>query len=122
MPAYEAGDFDPPAPVARARVVGPAGASQSNVPFLLDSGADVSVVPLSIAQAVGAVVDPAQVLVRYLDGDATPYDRATLSIELGRYRFAGPFLVARTDYGVFGRNVLNLIVLTLDGPSLIWTA
>src|SRR5438093_1294611 len=98
MPAYEAVEFEPPAPVARARVIGPVGASQSDVPFLLDSGADVSVVPLSVAQAVGAVVDPAQVLVRYLEGDPTPYDRATLRIEFGRYHFAGPFLVAPIDY------------------------
>lgn len=119
MPAYEGGEFEPPASIVRARVEGPSGI-QEDVPLLLDSGADVSVIPLVIARALGAPIEPAGVLIRYLGGDVSTYDRATLSVEFGRYRFHGPFLVANSDYGVLGRNVLNLLVLTLDGPNLTW--
>jgi hypothetical protein len=102
-------------------VEGPGGV-QDDVPLLLDSGADVSVIPLSVARALGATVEPAWVQIRYFRGEDTTYDRATLSVEFGGYRFKGPFLVADADYGVLGRNVLNLLVLTLDGPTLTWSS
>ena len=43
MPSYDAVDFDPPAPVARARVTSST-LTAADVPMLLDTGADVSVV------------------------------------------------------------------------------
>ena len=67
MPAYEGGAFEPPAPVARVGVVGPAG-EQSEVPMLLDSGADTSVVPRRIADAVGATVRPSIYSLELFDG------------------------------------------------------
>ncbi|MGH7862519.1 MAG: aspartyl protease family protein, partial [Candidatus Dormibacteraceae bacterium] len=118
MPPYESGEFEPPAPVARARVGGPGQMAQTNVPLLLDSGADVSVIPLSVARVGGASVEPAAVPVRFLGGDMVTYEQAMLTVEFGRYRFRGMFLVADVEYGVLGRNILNLLVLTLDGPGL----
>jgi hypothetical protein len=42
MPKYDAENFDPPAPVAYVSLRDPAtGASMSNVPMLIDTGADV---------------------------------------------------------------------------------
>jgi len=43
MPSYDAVDFEPPAPVARARVTSST-LTAADVPMLLDTGADVSVV------------------------------------------------------------------------------
>ena len=44
-----------------------------------------------------------------------------MSASFLRYRFRGSFLVAEADYGVAGRNILNLPVLTLDGPRQTWS-
>ena len=49
MPAYEAGGFLPPAPVARVVVRGTAGQSQADLPMLIDPGADVSIIPRRVA-------------------------------------------------------------------------
>jgi hypothetical protein len=122
VPTYETGDFAPPAPVARAVVRGPAGRTRSGVPLLLDTGADVSVVPRSAAAEVAAEVQPSAVTIRFYDGSETVCDLAELSVEFLRYRFRGTFVVGDADYGVLGRNILNSLVLTLDGPGQVWTA
>ena len=46
MPAYDAKLFDPPAPVAHVTLRHPAtGASLSDVPMLMDTSADVTLLP-----------------------------------------------------------------------------
>jgi len=119
--AYEAGEFAPPAPVARAVVRGPAAEVQPDVPLLIDTGADVSVVPRSVVEAVGAPVRPADVPLRFLDGREVAGDVAELVVEFLRYRFEGAFVVADAPYGVLGRNILNLLVVRLDGPRQTWS-
>lgn len=120
MPAYETVGFQPPAPVIGARVVGPAGAL-TGVPLLLDSGADVSVVPVAAASAVGALIGPPRTAIQFMAGQEILVDQAELAIEFMHYRFRGAFLVVQSDYGVIGRNVLNALVLALDGPRLEWS-
>lgn len=120
MPRYETAGFQPPAPVIRASVLGPAG-TMPEVPFLLDSGADVSVVPLAAASAVRAPVGPPSTAIQFLAGREILVPHAELAIEFLSYRFRGAFLVVESSYGVVGRNVLNAIALTLDGPRLEWS-
>lgn len=122
MPAYEGGDFEPPAPVARALVRGPSGLALPNVPLLIDSGADITIIPRSVAEDVGAQVRPSDILVRLYDGTQTACYTAELTVTFLRYRFRGPFVVAESDYGLLGRNILNLLVCTLDGPGQVWSA
>jgi len=46
MPKYDAENFDPPAPVAYVILRNPAtGVSLSDVPMLIDTGADVTMLP-----------------------------------------------------------------------------
>jgi hypothetical protein len=116
MPAYEGGDFVPPAPIARAVVRGPSGRTRSDVRLLLDTGADVSIVPRGVAEEVAAEIRPSEVAIRSYDGSESTCDLAELSIEFLRFRFRGVFLVSEAEYGVLGRNILNLLFLTLNGP------
>jgi hypothetical protein len=49
MPAYDATQFDPPAPLAQVTLRNPDnGAIRPDVPMLLDSGADVTLIPQAI--------------------------------------------------------------------------
>lgn len=121
MPTYEAGDFEPPAPVVRAKVLGPHDSAFQDVPFLIDTGADVSVVPLDVVNAIGAETQPSGVPIQFLDGEQITCLQAELTVEFLRYRFQGPFLVAESRHGVLGRNILNLLFITLDGPKLLWS-
>ncbi len=53
MPGYDE-RFSPPAPVAEAGLRNPdSGSILSNIPMLIDSGADVSVVPESVVKSLG---------------------------------------------------------------------
>lgn len=121
MPAYEAGGFDPPVPVVRATVRGPEGTVQNDVPMVIDTGADVSLIPLGVAQAVEAATQPSSAPIRFLEGEPISVPQADLCLEFLGYRFRGPFLLLDSTYGILGRNVLNLMIVTLDGPSLTWS-
>jgi hypothetical protein len=58
MTAYDAGRFDPPAPLARVSLRHPVtGATLSDVPVLIDSGADITLIPLASVNLLGATVD-----------------------------------------------------------------
>lgn len=120
MPAYETEGFQPPAAVVRARIIGPAGL-RANVPLLIDTGADLSVVPLAAASAVGASIARSTASIEFLAGPARVLDQADLAVEFLRFRFRGAFLLVDSMYGVVGRDILNALQLTLDGPRLEWS-
>src|SRR5579871_2588663 len=115
MTDYEAGEFDPPAPVARVLVRGPNNQTATNVPVLVDTGSDVSTLPADVVRAVGGTLTASEIQIEYLDGVRESYDETLLTVEYLHYRFRGRFLVTPADYGLFGRNILNGLVLTLDG-------
>lgn len=121
MQAYEAGDFEPPAPVVRATVRGPNNAVYHEVPLLIDTGADISLIPLDVANTVEAQTRPSEAPVQFLDGEEITCLQADLTVEFLRYRFSGPFLVVGSRHGILGRNILNLLLVTLDGPNLLWS-
>ena len=59
MPAYDAQLFNPPAPLARVTLRNSAGGNAvTDVPMLVDSGADVTLVPQHSVDLVSATVDP----------------------------------------------------------------
>lgn len=121
MPEYEAEAWEPPAPIVRATVRGPWGTTAVDVPMLIDTGSDVSVVPQAVVEAVGAAMSASRVPIEFYGGAGDAWDEAHLSVEFARYRFEGLFLVAESSYGILGRNVLNLLALTFDGPQLTWS-
>jgi predicted aspartyl protease len=59
MPAYDANTFNPPAPLARVTLRNQDnGNSAPDVPMLIDTGADVTLVPQAYINQVGLRVDP----------------------------------------------------------------
>jgi hypothetical protein len=122
MPAYDAVLFSPPAPLENVTLRNPAnGRVVSGVPMLLDSGADVTLVPRRHLADLHATIGS------QTDYELTGFDGQTSiapSIELhmiflGR-TFRGRFLVSDNEYGILGRNVLNCLSLVFDGPRLTW--
>lgn len=122
MPTYDASWFTPPAPVARVIVRCPeTRLSYPDVPLLIDSGADVTLLPAAVAAALGVAIDPRE---RYelagFDGTLSDAPVVHLEIIFCRRSFRGQFLVIDQEWGVIGRNVLNAVSIRLDGPRLTW--
>lgn len=122
MPTYDTTHFEPPAPLAQVilRHIN-TGAVRSNVPMLLDSGADVTLVPQVVISELGItpVPDRQYELIGF-DGNASLAPVVQLELVFYRRTFRGQFLLIDQEWGILGRNVLNTISLLFDGPNLSW--
>src|SRR4051794_25235230 len=117
MPAYEAARFDPPAPLALVTVK-----SEQldivihDVPVLLDTGADVSLLPRS---HVVSLISPGakQYELEAFDGTRSTAPAVTVEVQFLGKSFRRQFLLVEGWHGVLGRNVLNNLSLLFDGPA-----
>lgn len=112
----------PPAPVALVTLPNlDTNAAWEDVPMLLDTGADVSLVPQAAAPRLGlAISTDKQYELMSFNGSTSfaPFVRLKLTF-LGK-TFRGQFLLIDQDVGILGRNILNVVSLVLDGPNLTW--
>jgi hypothetical protein len=123
MPRYDASRFTPPAPVAWVTLRNPAnGAELEEVPMLLDSGADVTLLPRQAVRELNVSVAPDTLyeLTGFAENSSvSPIVKLELAFE-GR-TFRGQFLLVEQEWGIIGRNILNSVTVTLDGPNLAWS-
>src|ERR671923_622398 len=122
MTKYDTENFDPPAPVAYVSVRDPAtGASLSNIPMLIDTGADVTLLPASHVEQLG--MRPVGDITYEIQGfDGEPKLAKMLELELvflGK-KFSGQFLLIDQPIGILGRNIFNVLSITFDGPRGKW--
>jgi hypothetical protein len=122
MPAYDAIRFTPPAPLALVTFRNiSTGASASDVPMLLDSGADVSLAPRQTVLALGVSLDPTAVHeLMGFDGNRSSAQAVHLDLGFLKRTFRGRFLLIDHECGILGRDILNHLSLLLDGPNLTW--
>ena len=122
MPVYDANLFDPPAPLARVDLSNPQNAdSLTDVPMLLDSGADVTLIPATSAAQIGLTANADEVYeLMGFDGRTSQAAVVRLEMRFLNRTFRGRFLLIEQEWGVIGRDILNLIPLLLDGPNLSW--
>ena len=121
MPAYDDRRFSPPAPVVRAELRNPrAGEGESAISLLLDSGADVTLLPKSVVDSLGVERSDAKYELIAFDGTKSVAEavRAEL-VFLGR-TLRGQFLLIDQEVGILGRDILNHVSVLLDRPSLQW--
>lgn len=122
MPAYNGTLFDPPAPFAHIHLRNPTtGKEWTNVPMLLDSGADITLVPREISEALDAlpIPDIAFEVVGF-DGQLRLAEVVHLELTFCKRRFRGQYLLTDETWGIIGRNLLNRVTLVFDGPHLYW--
>jgi predicted aspartyl protease len=123
MPSYDASDFNPPAPVARVLLRNPdTGATVTDVSVLLDTGADVTLLPRTAVERLGVPLLPDQ---RYelmsFDGSKSFAPVVVLDLLFLRRAFRGRYLLIEAERGILGRDMLNHVTLLLDGPRRQWS-
>ena len=110
-------------PVAVVNVRHPASSRKANrdVKCLLDSGADVSGMPIHLLNRLGIGADIIPEVVWDYDDRPREQEFSWVTISLPGKK-CGPIKVARlskTAVPILGRDVLNQFVVTLDGPELV---
>lgn len=122
MPQYDFTHYSPPAPIALVTLQNQSNLITHNrVPMLMDTGADITLVPQWAIQAIGLLEDIEQgyELAGFNDEKSIAYP-VTLNLIFEKRTFRGKFLVIDAHYGILGRNVLNAVPILLDAPNKEW--
>jgi hypothetical protein len=117
MPLYDDHFFIPPAPLARVTLRYPENdTTVSDVPMLLDLGADVTLLPQASVALLGTTmrINESYELLGF-DGSVSQAQAVQLNLIFLRRRFKGRFLLIKQEWGIIGRDVLNYV-------SRSWTA
>ena len=123
MPGYDASLFHPPAPLAKVTLRNQEnGNTTSDVPMLLDTGADVTLIPQSSVSQLGLAIDLSEgnELMGF-DGRLSVAPAVQLDLILLGRVFRGRFLIINQEWGVIGRDIINHVSLLFDGPGLNWS-
>jgi predicted aspartyl protease len=123
--AYNRRDYDPAMPVVEITVRrATPGELEAPVLALVDSGADATMLPVDVLTAVGARhLETRQM--RGVTGHLLAVDTYLVTILLGPYIFPGIEAIAMNEgtEAILGRDVLNQLETTFDGPGQeIWVA
>lgn len=123
MPSYDASHYDPPAPVAQVMLRDlNSGPLLRDVLLLLDTGADITLLPRIVVERLGVKPLSGQnyELVGF-DGSKSTAQAAELEMIFLNKAYRGRYLLTDDDRGVLGRDVLASVVLLLHGPRQEWS-
>ncbi len=123
MPAYDSVLFNSPAPLARVTLRHPSsGATVSDVPMRLDTGADVTLLPQASVERLGIRVDSNEGYeLMGFDGSVSVAQVVEVDVLFLRRAFKGRFLLINQEWGLLGRDTLNHVSLLFDGLRLEWS-
>lgn len=111
-----------PTPVAYVFLRNPVtGISTSDVPLLMDTGADVTLLPSGYVDQLG--IEPATDItyeIQGFDGESKLVNMVELELVFLGRNFTGQFLLIEQPMGILGRNLLNVVSITFDGPREKW--
>jgi hypothetical protein len=114
-------EFDTPAPVLSFQISSPSRSSSFTITALVDSGADITVIPRTVAQ--GLSLQP--VYVAYSQGfGGVPQESivfsALVTVE-GEESVIIGVLTWNEDYALLGRDIINRWKVLPDGPGQVLT-
>ncbi len=113
---YNRTDYDPPAPVFDVFVSAPGDPEwRVSTSALLDTGADVSVLAPGIAKRLGLpLLGWMELAGVNQQADSVPFWLAVIETPVGRFQLG---VAEIGPQSIVGRDVLNQLCLTFDGPN-----
>jgi hypothetical protein len=122
MPSYDAMLYDPPAAVASVRLrASSGGAIVSAVLLLIDSGADITLLPrLAVEQLGVPLVGGDEYELVGFNGSKSRAQAVDLDMIFLNRAYRGRYLLIDDERGVLGRDVLASVCLILNGPRQEW--
>jgi len=120
---YDGQYYQPPAPVAPLTLRTLDGRKQtiSNVPALIDTRADVTLLPRWAVEQLGLTpLADGSVQLAWFDGSTRAAETVELETSFHGGRFQGRYAVIDQPHGIVGRNLLNHFRLLFDGPARTW--
>ena len=117
MPRYDGSGYDPPAPLATVSLRESAGGrSIADVLLLIDTGADVTLLPRWAVTALGITPDGgAKYEVIGFDGTRSTAEAVELDMLFLNRAFRGRYLVSDEEHGILWRDVLASLRVIFDG-------
>lgn len=123
MIPYDDQRYQPPAPVAylTLRTLDGRNLSISKVLALVDTGADVTLLPRWAVEQLGLTpLADASVALAWFDGSIRSVESFELETSFQGGRFQGRYAVIDQPHDIVGRNLLNHFHLHFDGPAKTW--
>ncbi len=121
MPSYNSTTFNPPAPVALVGLKHKNTDEMTYLEMLIDTGADSSLVPRSIASRLGyGPLVGKGVDVFAFDGRVCKADVIQADLYFENKIFRGEYLLSEDSVGILGRDILNRLIMEFDGPGMSW--
>jgi predicted aspartyl protease len=111
-----------PAPEVIVNVSSPMdGTKRTDVMFVVDTGAAVSLLPTNILERLGPL-ECSPCSVNWGNGITMKHMRYLVVLSVNDVTFEPIWVVAtEKKYGLLGRDILNRHLLTCDGPQQTWT-
>jgi hypothetical protein len=114
--------YHPPAPIAKVKLRNSETLEIiADVPMLLDTGSDITLLPQSYCNEIGVKVSETEFLeLKGFNQTTTVAFYVRLDFIFLNKIFRGKFLVYDQDEGIIGRDVLNEFSILFDGTNLEW--
>ncbi len=114
--------YEPPAPFSQITLRNiETSETVRNVPMLLDTGSDITLLPLTYCSSIGIQVSEEKTLDLFgFDGSTSQGFLAYVELQFGGKQFRGNFVAYDQTEGILGRNILNEFSLLFDGPNSSW--
>ena len=123
MTPYDGQHYQPPAPVAALtlRTLDGRNVTVADVLAVLDTGADVTLVPRWAVEQLGLIPQADEsVKLAWFDGTTRAAESVELEASFQGGRFQGRYALVDQPHGIIGRNLLNHFRLLFDGPAKTW--
>jgi len=120
---YDGELYQPPAPVAALtlRTLDGRDVTVANVLAVLDTGADVTLLPRWAVEELGLIPRADEsVQLAWYDGTTRAAESVELEASFQGGLFQGRYALVDQAHGIVGRNLLNYFRLLFDGPAKTW--